>query len=551
MLIPYVSMREYHISNYVDKRFFKTYNRHMGRKTKLKNKQQDLTVHLKPVFGIKPGQYLAVLYSLILLLILSIVFIIPGIKKFGSEVTVNTTPEGTSVYADGKWLGTTPLIHFVPKGDIEFEFRKENFTTVNVKYEVKGRLFGSMIFPEKLSITENLIIADINKLTDDAYKDHAGWSLTGDPSLRYQKPPILTETVKSVFHRKEDASEVEIDRIKLFLEDSMKNVSSPSMLRDLLNGSAIKSSGGYLPGPSSVIRLINELSNQLDNNPRSILWLLENSGDSLSKNLNSQEWVKKNISQVNNQIENFTIVLAEKNDYISLSGINYAGFSKGQYISGDIKIIHTSPFYMQTTEVTNKQYYEFIKENEYWRPLNIKKLISDGLAAEDYLKTWKNEIYRPEEKDFPVSYISREAAKAYSKWLTKLLYGDFEGWIVKLPSETEWEMAALADITPDYKQNILKRVISVNNLTSGNAGLYGMNGNLWEWTDDDYSLYSHYFNDNGTEHKKTGTAVVKGGSWANTPGEVGIYTRGSQPSYWCTPYIGFRTILIKKAIRKN
>lgn len=40
--------------------------------------------------------------------------------------------------------------------------------------------------------------------------------------------------------------------------------------------------------------------------------------------------------------------------------------------------------------------------------------------------------------------------------------------------------------------------------------------------------------------------VVRGGSWANSEEDIRIYTRGSQPEDWCTPYLGFRVVVARK-----
>jgi len=526
----------------------------MGKNKNLKNNQPDFNVKLSPILGMKPGQYLALLYLSILLIVFLFIFIIPGIKNYGSKVTINTTPPGASVYADGKWLGTTPLVNFVPKGNIKFEFRKDNFQTHIINKEVKGRIFSSLFFPRKLNLNENLMLSDINKLTDEAYTDFAEWSISVKPSLRYQKPPILSDTVKSILYRKNNSTIDELARVNSFLYDSIKNITSSPMMRDFLYASSLNSSSGFILSPSSVIDLINSFSYKIHNNPAAVFWLMDNCGNSLEKNMKSQQWMKTNISTYQNQIDHFKNSYSLKTDTFFLSETEFIGLSNGKYISGNPifeedkllpEINYVKPFYIEKTEVTNFQFYHFVMENTKWAPSNISNLITEGLVTDKYLALWENGIYKADEKNFPVSNISRYAAESYCLWKTKKLNVKFPNWQIRLPNESEWEMAALINIKPDYEKNYFNTIVSVDKHDNGIAGLKGLNGSLWEWTSNNYSVYSNYFIKNLTEHNITGTAVVKGGSWANKPGEVKIFTRGSQPINWCTPYLGFRTVLVK------
>jgi len=76
-----------------------------------------------------------------------------------------------------------------------------------------------------------------------------------------------------------------------------------------------------------------------------------------------------------------------------------------------------------------------------------------------------------------------------------------------------------------------------------------MDGNLWEWCRNAYGINDSELR--GSQQIMAldmpfPDAAVRGGSWANSSGQVNAATRGSQPKNWCTAYVGFRPLLIVK-----
>ena len=73
-------------------------------------------------------------------------------------------------------------------------------------------------------------------------------------------------------------------------------------------------------------------------------------------------------------------------------------------------------------------------------------------------------------------------------------------------------------------------------------------GNLWEWCENWYfpsDSVNGSFGLPGISYDGVEKAV-RGGSWANPESEIKISTRGSQNPSWCTPFLGFRPVLVKK-----
>jgi formylglycine-generating enzyme required for sulfatase activity len=146
----------------------------------------------------------------------------------------------------------------------------------------------------------------------------------------------------------------------------------------------------------------------------------------------------------------------------------------------------------------------------------------------------------------PVERVSWYDAVEFCARLTSLTKRDYS-----LPSEAQWEYACRAGTTTPFHFGETLRTDLANydgNYTYGNGpkgryreettevgsfgvanafGLYDMHGNVWEWCLDDWhSNYkgaptdgSAWFNRNDNLSQKKGTAVLRGGSWIDCPGD--------------------------------
>ena len=127
----------------------------------------------------------------------------------------------------------------------------------------------------------------------------------------------------------------------------------------------------------------------------------------------------------------------------------------------------------------------------------------------------------------------------------------------RLPTEAEWEAAArcgedtlyagstvIGDVAY-YYSNSAGTTHTVATKASNACGLYDMNGNLWEWTQDWYSS-SYYSSSPGTDPigATSGTdRVLRGGSW----GSVAMYARvanrnRNDPAYNYRHRVGIRLL---------
>jgi len=186
--------------------------------------------------------------------------------------------------------------------------------------------------------------------------------------------------------------------------------------------------------------------------------------------------------------------------------------------------IHLKSFYIDKTEVTNRDYARFVKATGAKPPI-----------------TWNNGKYGPGLEDFPALYVTQADAEAYARWAGK-----------RLPTEEEWEKAARGPngqiypwgnefsddkaATADSDMRIMGHALcnaSSGNMTGhapGDKSPYGamdMGGNVREWT-------------SSFDPENPSMKVVKGGSWL----DLNLLARGAHREfvykYFKSHIIGFR-----------
>lgn len=173
---------------------------------------------------------------------------------------------------------------------------------------------------------------------------------------------------------------------------------------------------------------------------------------------------------------------------------------------------------------------------------------------------------------FPANSMSQYAAMMYCKWLYKKT-----GIFFRLPSEAEWTYACMADnkMGAEFidQKNVLKdiawftensenRYHKVKQLKPNAWGLYDMQGNVAEWTLDEYTeSYANQLKRNAVNPVfmplKKYPVTLKGGSYRDEGGDVSCRSRiPSEPKWnardpqiprskwWNTdaPFIGFRIV---------
>ena len=232
-----------------------------------------------------------------------------------------------------------------------------------------------------------------------------------------------------------------------------------------------------------------------------------------------------------------------------------------------LHLVHVDAFYIDTHEVTNAQYAEFVKATG---------------AAPPY--QWRGTTPPADRATIPIYNVSWSEAAAYCEWKGK-----------RLPTEAEWEKAARGGLDRqdfpwgmEYETEVpAARNTSVNakpsttasadgttvsaapvparsaepemraNAWSNSAigpttvgkfqpngyGLYDMSGNVWEWTSDWYDLYAYSVSERrNPKGPKTGLyKVIRGGSWLESESRLlAVYQRNFANPDLRAPTVGFR-----------
>jgi len=170
----------------------------------------------------------------------------------------------------------------------------------------------------------------------------------------------------------------------------------------------------------------------------------------------------------------------------------------------------------------------------------------------------------------PVRYVNWHEARAYCAWLTETLraWEDLpaalaarvrdQGWVVRLPSEAEWEKAARGsdgrkypwgrqEPTPEHANygRKLRGTVPVgpNDLGASAFGLHGMAGNVWEWVEDDWHSSYDYAPDDGrawNDDPRGPDRVVRGGGWLSGAHGCRSASRGLYAPDYRLNVLGFR-----------
>lgn len=155
-------------------------------------------------------------------------------------------------------------------------------------------------------------------------------------------------------------------------------------------------------------------------------------------------------------------------------------------------------------EVTNQQWSQFVADSGF-----------DGSSYENYLRhqrDWNH--YASPAPEYPVVCVNWFCATAYCEWLSGKT-----GKHYRLPTEEEWEYACRSGSSKEFGCSDTPEELSkfawfntehthpVGSKAPNAWGLYDLQGNAWEWCQNDYK-------NEGEIHQ---WKVFRGGSWSFGP----------------------------------
>ena len=168
---------------------------------------------------------------------------------------------------------------------------------------------------------------------------------------------------------------------------------------------------------------------------------------------------------------------------------------------------------------------------------------------------WNEQCNYP---NWPVVNVCWFEAMAYSCWLDAQVKK--EGYVIRLPTEAEWEKAARGCDNRRYPWGPARwDETRANTAHSGidhptpvgmypngatpTTKLHDLSGNVWEWTLSQYRPYPYNPNDGWNDLRVEGRRVVRGGSWSYSQRYARCAVRDEGPADGFGPGGGFRVVL--------
>lgn len=152
-------------------------------------------------------------------------------------------------------------------------------------------------------------------------------------------------------------------------------------------------------------------------------------------------------------------------------------------------------------------------------------------------------------------YVGLDTAYIYeemgdSRYLKNLTI-DYDTKAVRLPTETEWEIACRAGTTTTYYWNTASASkyayyvqkngpAEVGQFLPNDYNLYDMGGNVAEWTNDWYDSYPVRSTENYRGPETGKYRVVRGGGWSQTASSMASAERDKRDPLFESEIVGFR-----------
>ena len=511
---------------------------------------EDVEVRLGPVLGVGPQTYVPLVYGLLILLILLFVLVVPGIRHHGSLVTVITAPRDASLYVDGVRVGSSPGEFFVRSGARTIEARRPGFATRTQTVEVRGRLIGSWIWPRRDTIRVVLEGADPDSLARAAAIEFSGWSLTGEASGQYQFPPVARALASDLRAAARTASGTEAhDSWVAFYSSALPQVTSEAALNDLAAGALSLGGETAVAVPAGIAAALQQFA---VSTAAAELLPLQIAAALSSERLSRFDDTPA-VSRASAEAQALAALRlgdlpgsAGSSSAYAL-GLEFVELGGGVYVlggesrasrGGDIPYrVALDPYLVSLTEVPFAVYDEFVRQEPSWSVDNRATLVEQDLVDVDYLADLERMRADPR---LPVTGVSAYAAEAFARWYSDLLPS---GLVARLPTEAEWAHALLVSgsTTGVFAGRSTEGPVRVEEAGTGEAGIAGMLGNVWEWTSDSFAPYA--FVHGGTAALPAVHRVVRGGGWATESVGFRAGDRGSMHPSWTSPFVGFRLVI--------
>jgi len=373
----------------------------------MQEKQTDgeIQVKFKPICGIRPGVYLAFLYSFILLVILFFLFLFPGLKNPGAVLIVKTEPAGAAVRIDGVYRGVSGAKIPVSKGTHTIEAVMPGFESQSAVHEIPARYFGSLFFPLYKKADFTLKTSDPVSAFALYAADYAEWSFAGEPTASWQIPMSLSEGAYRTGSLLSPSDVSLKDEMGQILLASAGFAVTKAAMRDLIRAKILLDNRGNAPSPVALVNSISGILAFLSENQESAKWLSQVLPREQAAIIESYKWFKERAGAPPKQ----AVTGSQR-----LAGVNFIKFS--------------SDFMISETPVSRELFETFLDENPQWRE-------------------HKTDYFPQEISNYPweidknvITGVTWYAAQGFCGWMASRLPPSIGE--VRLPTEVEWSIAA-------------------------------------------------------------------------------------------------------------
>lgn len=155
------------------------------------------------LFGIRRGVVITIGALLVLVLVLFLLFALPGIRRHGAQVTILTDAPGAAVFVADQYVGSTPLEVFILRGQQQLSIEKPYYTTLEATEEIPGRLLFTLLAPRKHTLSYTLKLDDPAGYLAWRLQDLYQWSMITNYSSTYRYPGILADTASDLMNTPE------------------------------------------------------------------------------------------------------------------------------------------------------------------------------------------------------------------------------------------------------------------------------------------------------------------------------------------------------------
>jgi len=340
--------------------------------------------------GIRPGVYLCVLYSIILLALFFLLLVLPGLKNPGAQLVLITEPQGAAIRVDGIYMGTSKDKIFVSKGVHLLTAVVPGFENEDINAEIPGRIFGSLFFPLRYKVEFTLKTSDPSGAFAQAAAEFAEWSFAGEPTATWQIPLILSEgayRTGQIIGKTQSAQK----HAAQILAAASRFTVTRAALRDIVRAKMLLDNGGLSPSPAGIYSSVSDILVFLSENPGSAGWLSGLLPAESAAIVKASDWYKKEASLPAGAAT--PAAGRAGTGRLNLAGLSFTGVSNF--------------------------------------------MISENTVPQTLFETFLNE--NPEWKETGASWF---AAAEFCRQLTDRLPASMAGMEVRLPTEAEWEHAA-------------------------------------------------------------------------------------------------------------